>query len=283
MRDILDAAIGAPPTSTVDIDRVVAAGRRRTRLRRLAMISPAVPAVAAVAVVLATLGGSPTAPTDPIQAQPGTEASGTPGVAPVYDETPEQTRQRLATALADGLAAALPGVELTNWPTGQAGVVLSVSDDLGRYESSTVLTTAAGKGQLSFVSWRGGRTPEFEMPTPLPAGAPRPIMWFDACSQVPAHDAFTSEGYRVVTECEESVGAEGQTIVVTSERCVDCPGQPAIMRRDAYVTWTNAKVLVAIVNALKSDEPGTTPLAELLLTKEQLVTIASDPELTVAG
>jgi hypothetical protein len=287
MRDILDEAIGASPTSTVDIDRVVAAGRRRARLRRLALASPVVPAAAAVALAVTTLGGSPTTPTDSIptdsiQAQPGTDASGTPGAAPVYDETPEQTRQRLETALTDGLTAAVPGVALTNGRTGQPGVVVSVSDDLRHFGSNTVLTTAGSENEMFFASWRGGRTPEYQTSTPLPAGLRLPLTWIDSCSQVPMNDALAAGEYRLVTECEESVGAEGQRIVVTSETCVDCPGQPTTLRRDAYVAWTNARVHVGIVNAAKAGEPGTTSLAPLLLTKEQLVTIASDPELTVA-
>jgi hypothetical protein len=238
-----------------------------------------VPATAAVALAVTTLGGSPAAPTNPTPPQPGA-ASGT---APVYDETPEQTRQRLANALTDGITAALPGVALTDGPTGQAGVSIFVSDDLIQYDSDTVLTTATGEGELFFVSWRGGDQRVYQTPTPLPADGPLPPAWFDSCSAVPTNDAFTPEGYRLVPECEESVGAQGQTIVVTSQTCVDCPGQPTV-RRDAYVTWTNARVLMAIVNDLKRNEPpAATPTAELLLTKEQLVAIASDPELTVAA
>jgi hypothetical protein len=282
MRDILDEAIGAPPASTVDVDRVVAAGRRRTRLRRLAMVSPAVPAVAAVAVALAALGGSPTG--GPSGPQPGMALPGSPGEAPVYaDETPEQTRQRLAAALAAGLAAAGPGISLSDGPTGQAGVTVSVNDDLGRYESDTVLTTATGESELFFVSWPGGDQPEYQMPTSLPTDQPVPTSWIDSCVQVPDNEENTPEGYSLVTECDESVGAEGQVIVVLTKTCVDCPGQP-ILRRDAYVTWTNARVLVSIENSLKRDDPpATTPTAELVLTKGQLVTIASDPELTVAA
>jgi hypothetical protein len=279
MRDILDEAIGAPPPSTVDVDRVVAAGRRRTRLRRLAMVSPAVPAVAAVALAVTALGGSPTAPTSPTPLQPGAAS----GAAPVYDETPEQTRQRLAAALTDGLSTALPGVTLTDGPTGQAGVSITASDDLVLYDSDTVLTTGTGEGELFFASWRAGGQPAYQTSTPLPADGPLPATWIDSCSGAPLHDALIVDGYRMVTECEQSVGAQGQTIVVTSQTCVDCPGQP-VVRRDAYVTWTNARVLVAIVNTLKRGEPpATTPTAELLLTKEQLITIASDPELTVAA
>lgn len=276
MRDLLDEAIGASPASTVDIDRVVATGRRRIRLRRLAMASPVVPAAAAVALAVTVLGGSPTAPTNPTPIQPGAAAS---GAAPVYDETQEETQQRLADALTDHLAAALPGATLTAWPSGEAGVVITANDDLTRYEGSVVLTTNDGANQLIVAAEPGGAPPS---PTPPPSGIAW-LTWVESCSQLtPPVSEQTPEGYPVTTECEESVGADGQTIVVLSKIC-DCPGQAVTLHREAYVTWTNARVVVGINNALKSGTPGATSLAALLLTKEQLVAIASDPELTVAG
>jgi hypothetical protein len=279
MRDILDEAIGAPPASTVDIDRVVAAGRRRTRLRRLAMASPVVPAVAAVALAVTTLGGSPAAPTNPIPLQPGAATGAASGAAPVYDETPEQTQERLATALADALTAALPGVTLTDAPSGDPGVVVTMYDDPLRYEGSVILAADSDENQLSIRSLPGGPEPT---PTTPASGQAVWTQWYDSCADVPSADEESPEGYTLTTECDESLGADGQTIVVVSTVCDDCPGQPTL-RRDVYVTWTNARVLVAITNALKSDQPGTTSLAELLLTKEQLVAIASDPQLTVAA
>lgn len=281
MHDILDEAIGPSPVSTVDVDQVIAAGRRRTRLRRLLLMGPAVGSAAAVTAVVAlaltAAGGPPTTPSTQSGTQPGSPPSAPSGAAPIRTgETPDEIRQRLATALADGLAAAVPGVVLSDGPTGRAGVSIHVDDDRGRYESDTVLTTAAGEGELGLLSLRGGIEPGWKT-----AGWSEGEPWFDSCSEVPTNDAFIDEGYRLVTECEESVGAEGQTIVVTSETCVGCPGRPT-MSRYAYVTWTNARVLVLIMNDTKRSEPDTIP-APLLLTKEQLITIASDPELTVAG
>lgn len=282
MHDILDEAIGPSPASTVDVDRVVAAGRRRTRMRRLVAMSPVIPVVAVIGLALTTAGGSTATPGSSFGAQPGS-TSATSGMAPLHTgETPEQTRQRLAAALTDGLTAAVPGATLSDGPTGQAGVSIFVSDDITRYDSDTVLTTAAGESELFFVSWRGSSTPGVQTPTGLPPGQPVPITWFEACSQVPTGDEFTPEGYRLTTQCEESVGPNGQTIIVTSKTCVDCPGQPTV-RRDAYVTWTNAHVFLGIANATKRGAPGATPTATLLLTKDQLVAIASDPDLTVAA
>jgi len=245
---------------------------------------PSAPAAvtAVVALALTAAGGPPTTPSTPAGAQPAAQPSAPSGAAPIHaGETPDQTRQRLAAALADGLATAVPGVVLSDGPTGRAGVSIFVNDARGRYESDTVLTTADGESELFFVSWRGGSEPALQTPAGWPSGRAVPVLWFESCSEVPTNDAFTGEGYRLVTECEESVGAEGQTIVVTSETCVDCPGRPTV-RRDAYVTWTNARVSVGIVNDTKRSAPGTTRAA-LLLTKEQLVAIARDPELTVAA
>ncbi|MBX6722927.1 MAG: hypothetical protein IRY92_06805, partial [Dactylosporangium sp.] len=103
MHDILDEAIGPSPVSTVDVDRVIAAGRRRTRLRRLLLVGPAVGCAAAVTAVIAlaltTAGGPSTPPSTPIEAQPGTQLGSPPytpsGAAPIRPgETPDQIRQR---------------------------------------------------------------------------------------------------------------------------------------------------------------------------------------------
>jgi hypothetical protein len=104
-------------------------------------------------------------------------------------------------------------------------------------------------------------------------------LWLDSCAGLLTEAIL--DGFHAAYECEESVGPDGQTIVVSSAICDGCPGQPAA-NRYAYVTWSNARVLIGIVNDTKRGEPDATP-APLLLTYEQLVAIAVDPDLTVAS
>jgi hypothetical protein len=60
-------------------------------------------------------------------------------------------------------------------------------------------------------------------------------------------------------------------------------GTPAeISFHYVFVTWTNARVELGVANDTKRGEPGAIA-PEPLLTRQQLVTIASDPDLTVTG
>ena len=292
MRTVFDQAIGASPVSTVDVDAVVARGRRRVSRRRLAVAGAGAGVVAVTGVVaalaLATFGTTPASPPRP---GPGF-GSAPDGSAPVRDgETPEQAARRLATALVDGLTAARPGVRMSDGPTGQPGVVVHHDPGAGlnRYDSDIVITTAAGEGEIFFESWPGGAmsaAQETDQPSGQPA-PPVPVTWIESCADVPAP----------YEDCETSVGPAGQTIVVLSARIREgSPDQPTdggpgaapvtgaqpgeLAFHYVYVTWTNAKVGLTIASDTKRGEPDTVATS-LLLTRQQLVTIATDPDLTV--
>jgi hypothetical protein len=303
MRNSLDEAIGVSPVSTVDVDAVVAKGRRRVLRRRFAFAGAGTAVTGVVAALaLATFG--PPAPVSPPHRQigsgPGPAADGS---APVRDgETPEQTEQRLAAALVDGLTAALPGVRISDGPTGQPGVVLyhDPGASLSRYDSDIVITTAAREGEIFFESWPGGVTPVADQEGGRPSGRggdgpsgqpalPVAVTWIESCTDVPAP----------YEDCEASVGPDGQTIVVLSARIregaqdetgaggpdaapVDgsAPGEVAF--HYAFVTWTNAKVQVTVASDTKRGEPDAVPQPPLL-TRQQLVAVAIDPDLTVTA
>ena len=284
MRQQLDQAIGSSPVSTVDVDRVVATARRHRLGRQFAVAGAAggtaVAVVGVITAVVFSLAGAPT-PTPvppPTQVQPA--ASG--GAAPVRaGETPTQAGQRLAAALTTGLTAALPGSHIADSLTGQPDVVVDVQGD--RYTADAVLTGAAGQSEVLLESWSGGRTPAATAPTPLP-GQPAPpvvVTWFASCADVPRNDAFTGDGDRLVVDCQESTGPEGQSVVAVTERCLDCP-TPTTYRYDVYVTWSNARVGLAVVRDTKRGGPDPSRTAPLL-TLEQVIAIASDPGLTVTA
>jgi len=276
VRQTLDQAIGVAPASTVDVDRVVAKGRFRRRLAVAgAAGGTALAAVGLIAALTLTTGPRPGPGPGPTEVQPAAPDGGAPVRA---GETPEQTTARLVTALTDGLTSALPGVRLTDGPTGQAGVVV-FSD--ARHSADIVLTTAAGPSEVFFESWPGGDQPESSAPTDWPSGQPAPpvaITWIRSCAELPHNETIIAEGHRVADECQESTGAGGQTIVAITERCLDC-ATPTTYRYDVYVTWTNARVGLSINRDTKRGPAGSG--AAPLLTLEQLVAIAADPRLTV--
>src|SRR5262245_34801695 len=121
MRTVFDEAIGASPATTIDVDAVVTKGRRRVSLRRFAIAGAGTGVVAVAALALATFGRAAPGLQPPPDFHAGSAAPD--GSAPAHPgETPAQTKQRLAAALEHGLTAALPGVRITNGPTGQPGV-----------------------------------------------------------------------------------------------------------------------------------------------------------------
>jgi hypothetical protein len=123
-----------------------------------------------------------------------------------------------------------------------------------------------------------GRTPR-PAPTTDPSAPPIGISFVDACDGT-SH-AFQFEDHSATEECTQTSGPAGQTVVLVRERCLDCPGQP-VFRIDAYVTWANARVTVGVISLLKRGGPSqvaTTPL----LTADQVVAIATNPDLTVTS
>jgi hypothetical protein len=279
--------------STVDVDAVVEKARRRTVRRRLAIGSAACgTALVAAGVVVtltmtlsaATIAGRPPAPGPMIQVQPGSSMPGTPS-APRHDgETREQAARRLATALSAAIVAALPGTQINDGQTGHAPLTVSFDDtatvngtpvDFPRFTAEAVLS-GTGSSEVFLESRPGGPDPA---PTTDPSGPPVGISFVDACDE-DSH-GFQFDSHSATDECTQTTGAAGQTVVVVSERCLDCPGQP-VFRIDAYVTWANARVNVGVISVLKrggSSQALTTPL----LSADQVVAIATNPDLTVTS
>jgi hypothetical protein len=295
MRNIFDEAIGASPVSTVDVDAVVAKGRRRVSRHRFAVVGAGTGVVAVTGVVAAVALATSGTPT-PAPPKIGFGSMASPsGAAPVRDgETTEQTEQRLAAALVDGLTAALHGVRISDGPTGQPQVVLYHDPGAGpsSYSSDIVITTPAAEGEVFFESWPGGAMPGTDPGGGQTSGQPAvpiPVTWIASCVNVPPP----------YEDCEQSVGPDGQTIVVLSDRIregaqgeptsggpgaapVDgaAPGEVAF--HYVFVTWTNAKVQLTVASDTKRGEPDLVAVPPML-TRQQLTAIAIDPDLTVTA
>ncbi len=284
MRHSLDQAMGAAPVSTVNVDQIVDRARRRGLRRRVAAAAGGTAMVAAgvVAALALTAPGAPAPGPGQQAAHPGAAS----GAAPIRDgETADQASQRLSATLADGLTAALPGVRLSDGPTGHPGVVVyfDQGQDPTPYNTDTVLATATRQGEVFLVSWPGGRVPVPAGPTNWPSGQPAPptfVTWVSSCTDLSTGDAFV-DGHRVVQDCQESVGPAGQTVVTLTDRCVDCAGQPTF-RYDVFVTWTNARVNLGIERDTKRGGPDGSATAPLL-TRDQVIAIATNPDLTVTS
>jgi hypothetical protein len=293
MHDSLERAIGSAPVSTVDIDTVVAKGRRHNARRRLALGSvaggTALVAAGVVAALTMTLSGTtvpgrPPATGPRIQVQPGSSTPSMPNAPTHAGETREQAAQRLATALTAAIVAALPGTQVNDGPTGHAPLVVSFDDTatvngtpvaFPRFSAEAVLS-GTGSSEVFFESRPGGPDPA---PSPDPSGPPIAITFVDTCDGI-SH-AFQFEEHSATQECSQSTGPAGQTVVIVSERCLDCAGQP-VFRIDAYVTWANARVDVGVISILKRGGTSQTPTTPLL-TADQVVAIATNPDLTVTS
>ena len=287
MRQTWDQAIGATPPSTIDVDGVVATARRRSVRRRWAVGGAAGgTAVAAIGVVAALMLNStgPLPSTSKVAVGDSPSAAPSSGTAPVRaGETRDQSEQRIVAALTDGLTTALPGVQLTDGPTAKPGITLSFVDSPVGYNTDIVLRTATVPGEVFYQSWAGGTAPDVSVPSDWPTDQPPPpkvITWFNSCADMPTNPTFNGDGYRLVDDCVDSVGPQGQKIVSVTERCPGCPGQP-IDRHDVYVTWTNTRVEMTVATDIKRGGP--TGAHAPLLTLDQLIAIAANPDLTVTS
>lgn len=115
---LFDDAIGEPPPSTVDLDAVMARGRRAATLRRV--VSPVVGATAAAVLVVVAAVVLPVRgrPDDGVAAgPPETEAPACRDLEPPPPDQASQTRQRLTTAVRELVEERLTiGERLTSSP-----------------------------------------------------------------------------------------------------------------------------------------------------------------------
>jgi hypothetical protein len=139
--EILDAEMGAPPPSTVDVAEVIARQQRLTRYRRFgAAMSTGVAVLAAALAV-------------PVLSQTTAAGPGPHQPAAVVTATPAHTRQaeadRLTAELQRLMAAALPGAQFLPNPYLAATGPLVFADQGSYFQATAIIKTSAGQGTVT--------------------------------------------------------------------------------------------------------------------------------------
>jgi len=289
MREIFDDAIGSSPPSGIDIDAIVARKRRQMVLRSGTMVAVAVCAAAVAltvaAVAVHAVGAGPRTQTAGggagNRASATTSASPMPSPAPLPSrpvETPTQVNTRLTSTLTNQLTALLPGVQINDRTTKQAGIAIRPGPNNGpsqSYHASVRLTTSAGSGTFDALS-----APRSESPTPSPTGPvttrPQPPT---TCDEFWV-GSQTTPAQPDDRQCTASVGPEGQIVLAA----IDKPDAQAL-RYEVVVLWAHSYVDITLENYFEGwenegDPPDQTFLPTPQLTLAQLITLAENPALS---
>ncbi|MCC8246725.1 hypothetical protein [Saccharothrix luteola] len=298
-KQLFDDAIGEVPPSTVDVDAVIARGRRAVRLRRVA--NPAVAAGVAVVVLTgavaytltsgdgggAPIGGSPgttsaMSPSSTTQHQPAESKVSTSSVDIVDDKVPPppcggrlepaaEAAARLTLATTDAVKAQRPDLKLSANPAGDypAGTPHGPLDyyqvnptDPG-VELSICDTDATFEASATTTTADGSGN-IFVLMAPT---------WHDGLGPVCSYPGLGTR-----TSCVAETGPRGEEIV---KQTADMGGgitmnQVLVHREDG------TRILVQAENIDTSGKIGGAPTASKPpLTLDQLVEIGVDPALTM--
>jgi len=283
-KELFDDAIGAVPPSTVDVDAVMARGRRADRLRRVA--NPA--AAAGVAVVLVTGGIAvtlfpddgggasvgtppPSSTTAPPSSPPTTKGADRSQYPPACDrpdlETAPEVNTRLtATATAD-FQAQRPDVQLDanpgmEYPDGVARGAL----EFFQVTSQPGVDGPICDGDNYFMS---------RATTHAPDGDGNLLV-----ALAPAYGSATTcdDGSTEQTYCDERTGPHGEAIVVAT---LVLEGGTTMHRLD-MTKPDGSQVTVTAENIGTEGRSGAAPTAAAPpLNHQQLIDIALDPGMTL--
>ncbi|WP_203923637.1 hypothetical protein [Rugosimonospora africana] len=194
-------------------------------------------------------------------------------------ETPAQVKQRLVNTLTSQLTALLPGVQINDRTTKQAGITIRPGQDNGpgqSYHASVRLTTSPGSGTFDALS-----APRSESPTASPTGPvtdrPQPPT---TCEQFWA-GSQTAPAHPDDRQCTVSVGPEGQIVLAAIDKL-----DTQAVRYEVVVLWAHSYVDVTLENYFEGwvnegDPPNQTFLPTPQLTLTQLATLAENPALGV--
>lgn len=298
-KQLFDDAIGEVPPSTVDVDAVIARGRRAARLRRVA--NPAVAAGVAVVVLTGAVaytltsgdgGGTPVggppgttttaSPSSTTQHQPAGSKVGTPSVDTVDVKVPPpqcggrlepaaEAAARLTQATTDAVKAQRPDLELSANPAGDypAGTPHGPLDYHQLNPTDPGVEVSICDTNATFEAWATTTTADgsgniFVLMEPT---------WHDGLG--PLCD-YPGLGIRIF--CVTETGPRGEEII---KQTADMGGgitmhQVLVHREDG------TRVLVQAENVGTSGKSGNAPTASKPpLTLDQLVAIGVDPELTM--
>ncbi|GIJ43830.1 hypothetical protein Val02_07160 [Virgisporangium aliadipatigenens] len=253
------------PPPGVDVERVIARGRRRERLRRWATGGGAVAAVGLVgATLLVTAGG--TGPQEQYAAppvpSPSPSASANPTPSPLgkaYRTPPAEaqaTEARLSEATKAALTRVVPGATTGRSHEGKdpfrfAYLYHEADRSGGDFDHYNAAADVTGNGRSGEVSLSvGRRSTVWSVPTD--------------CTSFPAH------------LCTVSTGPRGETVLANriEEGVV----------RDNYVAVTRpdgTAILIVAANQGGQGDTGGPRQTEPVLTMEQLIAIATDPALHI--
>ncbi len=292
-QNLFDAAIGEVPPSTVDVEAVIARGRRADRRRRLA--SPALATVAAVAVLLGAValvaqsddagGYAPAGPPSTTRAtSPAAPTSEDPcagmfSTAPPQPEKPAVTEDRLTAVLTDVVSSRLgPGATL---------------------ERNPIAKNRAGKhlGPLEFYHW-------FSTPKPISGGCQGGEDYYMGEASVKSADGTGSVSVLVArsggwagdassiqcdepgvavdqSDCRTETTAGGDLVMLTGLGKGAAAKGSRTLRVDV-VRPDQTYVLVEAANMATSGKyPGPPTASKIPFTHEQLKQIALDPRVTM--
>jgi hypothetical protein len=265
MRTVFDEAIGTVPPPGVDVERVIARGRRRERLRRWGTGGGAVAAVGLLgATLLVSAGGGASQEqfAAPPVSSPSTPPSTKPAPSPlgVGQRTPpaeaQATEARLSEAMKLTLSRVVPGATIGLSHEGKQPFRFeyyyheadSTGGDFNHYNAAA---DVAGNGRSGEVFISLGRlSTVWSVPTD--------------CSSFEAR------------LCTVSTGPHGETVVANRIE------EDAV--RDHYVAVTRpdgTAILIVAANQGGQGDTGDPRQTEPVLTMEQLIAIATDPALHI--
>lgn len=282
-KQLFDDAIGEVPPSTVDVDAVIARGRRAARLRRVA--NPAVAAGVAVVLLIGAVaytmtrdagvpvGGPPASPTtSPVPTTTRTKGQLPPDAKPPAAcsrpglEPGAAVARRVSPVAKAAVTAQRPELELMDNPVATYPQnVPHAAFDFYQVTGETPVERSICDHLSYFMGWATTRGPEGDgnvLIVMMPAYFPTP----GSCADY-------NPG-----QCEETKGPHGEPIVHSLE--TDEHGvindQMSVVRPDGTL------VRVAVENISTTIKSGGPPTASSLpLTFEQMVAIGTDPGLTL--
>jgi hypothetical protein len=269
MRTQFDDAIGPVPPHAVDLERVIARGRRRERLRRWGSGGVGVAAVGLVgAVLLATSGGpgrgedaaAPPKPTvAPSPSTGASTASPAPSPAATRKTPPAEanaTELRLSQALAAAVTRVAPGSTARKSYEGKEAFRFgyyyheddSTGGDFNHYNAFADVSAGGRSGEM--VVSLGQVSAVWRVPTDCGGGGE--------------------------PGCTASVGPHGEQIM--GQRIVS---ESATTNYVAVTRADGTAILITAANQGGQLDTGTARQTEPVLTIDQLIAIATDPALHI--
>jgi hypothetical protein len=285
-RTLLDGAVGTPPPSTVDIDRIVVTGRRGERARTAALLAGTATLAAAVLAGAAVLVSSarPAPATGSLAAPAGGQPAVTT-VAPTHASKSRQPSRQPSTSVTNA-PGRLPSVDgLPDWPVWPTWPVssdsapgfdrlaaprlsLALGDEIRRLPGPVAVKAPGGTTAFMYIPGVGYTAKVLITHDGLYGWVLVRVSWFDQAPCRVRRDAAPL--------CPPQFGAHGESIY----RWIGPVGKVADFGFNAVIQHPDGtQVSLSVVAA---DESGkVTEFSILPLTMNDLVQIGLDPRLSL--